>query len=582
MKNKSKKIYGRLSALFLSTVLIMTGLSVTALAAGENLITDAYFDPTFETLVLPEANASGVSKDKYYAIKYGELATDGGKSGANYLKLTQSDGYISMFAPVEPAKNYHFSFWMRNSLEKVLELSQCTFYSTANDSFETATSMLNSTSYSYDYGKNAFNMTFGNRDNVNTPTIDAERNKFGIARTGGEENVWRQVTIDFSTPPTYEGDANPVTHVELVLKCLQADEKLAIDDLSVVETGKKPNRIFGGYFEAIQKDKETEDVSGVFYSFKNSGNATLEVCEDDGNHYLKLACVDGVTDPQNFQIFSKNAIRLQGVKAGTRYKLSLKAKAVHVDGEPSTKNVVLFELQKSKGTDYGSFTFPDPTNEWQTYNYYIDATVAAKRGSAIGPHSNANIQMSAFVLDIAPGYEIYLDDLSAWYDESGIGFYKTLTFNSQGGERRFEVKKDDLGNVFFKSDDQDVFMAETAVEAASLDSLGTGERTLTVRAHYLPEQTWGEWDDSLKTYPDFNVEKNKEITLLSAVYKYVNGKKTLHEVFVDSETVENGETIDVVTEVTVPEATNGETYTVEAMAWDMSTMKPVMDKAVLE
>ena len=109
-------------AMLLTTVLLMTGLSCTALATGENLIlTHAKYDPGFETPI--PAEDPWIYVGGTASVAAGGHGGDGANSTEGHsLKLPAVGDTVTFFAPVEPAKNYNFSFWMKNSKEGALQL----------------------------------------------------------------------------------------------------------------------------------------------------------------------------------------------------------------------------------------------------------------------------------------------------------------------------------------------------------------------------------------------------------------------------------------------------------------------------
>jgi len=568
MKNKSKKMYGKLSALLLSIVLMMSGLSATALAAGENLI-DA-FDPTFDSYVpagttpIPEGKETLPANNNLFTLNGATLDTNGGNStSANCLAMTTSGAYVQFMAPVEPAKNYNLSFWMRNSVENALRLDKCTF-KVKNYKGSAYFEMANGGTGDWDWLRSYYNGGFGGSTAMyGTYTIgDYMEYTFGAVRGENEQNAWRQVTINFSTPP------EAVTHVQMLLWCVKDDAKLAVDDLSLVETGKKPNRVFNGDFEAIRNDQDTPDASGIAY--KKAGVQTKIEEDSTGNHYLKVD-LEG-ENRINWEVYSKTAAFLQGKNNGTRYKVSYKAKAVDKEGKTIvTAKPACIQLDINKG---GEFRLGDITDKWKTFTMYIDHTMPAKNG-----HGSWT-PITALVRYAYPNYTLYVDDVYSWYDETNIGFYETLDFYYKEGKLHYGT------TVLGLEGYDDILMGESSTEAKSLAALKpdetTGNRTLKVRAHYLPEATWGT-DEQGATTVSFD---ETTVTLLAAVYKYEtkNGveTKTLVDVKAANGTSSiNGETIDVVTEVSVPGNSAGVRYEVEAVALNMDSLKPIAEKAVL-
>ncbi len=111
----------------------------------------------------------------------------------------------------------------------------------------------------------------------------------------------------------------------------------------------------------------------------------------------------------------------------------------------------------------------------------------------------------------------------------------------------------------------------TALENAIVDE-ETGARTVQARVHYL-SQTGGE-----------------ELTVLTAVYKEQNEKKSLHSVNLSTKTtafLADGTTAAPLTsfsvpDITVPAAEDGVKYSVKVMVWNnVSGMTPVMESAVI-
>ncbi len=579
MRNKSKKMYERLSAMLLGVILLMTALSATALSAGENLITS--FDRTFESYEEGTLTAT----DTLFTLYNASVDNTAGHDSAKSLKLTETTSAIRFIAPVEPAKNYDFSFWMRNSQEKALQLqggSNLSGFIQHPYSYDGKT-------YSYyqicdggigdwDWKLNPYNSYLG-VGTSNSNYYNADEYTFGVAREGEAADAWRKVTINFSTPPY------GVTHVRLYLACVVADEKLAIDDLSLIETGDKPNRVFNGSFEGIREDKDVADVSGVSYnveSFTNTADVTVETDSQTGNTYLKVdSSINNANSfRMNWQVFSKTAAFMQGKKAGTRYKLSYKAKAVDKAGisQPGTKYTAFYFTGRDSNNDCEEYFMGSYTDEWKDFTLYFDATKLAKDALNFSGYT------TQFGYYTDSEYTLYFDDVYSWYDESNIGFYKTLDFNYADAGTGDRYHNFETNYVKY----EDVIMTESSIEAESLAALtpdSTGNRTVKVRAHYLPEATWGseKWEATTVSFDE------TKVTLLVAVYKYETKAderketKTLVDVkAVSGTSSENGETIDVVGEVTVPAAYEGVRYAVEAVAWNMENMAPIMEKAVLQ
>jgi len=586
MKNQSKKMYVKLSTLLLSAVLMMTGLSTVAAETPKNLI-DA-FDPTFESYAEGQLTAA----DTLFTLYNASVDTVGADASTRALKLTEPGSAIRFVAPVEPAKNYNFTFWMRNSKEKALQLQGGSNLS--GFMLQNYKNPVDNKTYSWwqicdggltdwDWKQNPYNAYLGvdpTGQGKNINYYNADEYTFGINRSESEADKWRQVTINFSTP------AFGVSHVRLYLACVAADEKLAIDNLSLGETDKNPNFVFNGYFDAIRNDKEAPDVSGVSYNLQDgtsTATVTVESDPETQNTYLKVDSTVN-TNPDTgkpfrmtWQVFSKTAAFMQGKKAGTRYKLSYKAKAEDKPGfeKPGTKwTSIYFTGKDSK--DYEEFQMGQYTDEWKTYTMYFDATNFAKEAKNFSGYT------TQFGYYTDSEYTLYLDDLYSWYDESNIGFYKTLDFNYEDGaaDRYWDFK-----NIYVEH--KDVIMTESSVEAASLASLtpdAEGNRTVKVRAHFLPEAIWGT-DAFVATTADF---AKTEVRLLAGVYKYekIPGEriesKSLVGLYTADATSEKGETIDAVCEVSVPENSKDVRYVVEAMAWNKDSMRPIMGKAILE
>lgn len=591
MKNKTQNMYGKLAAILLTVVLLTAGLSCTALAAGENLIASfAKYDPGFEA-ELPQ-NDPWIWTNGTAAISVGGHGGNGANSTEGHsMKLPAVGDSISFFAPVEPAKNYNLSFWMKNSKEGALQLIGA---NGASAFFAPAGTYNNVKRQNYHL---LHNVDYLGKENtaetrldwkiphytylgVGAPTCyDESKYTFGIAREGAAADAWRQVTINFTTPVEVVG------YVKFTLAAAgEADSVLAVDDLSVVETGQKPSFIYNGNLEAFRNDGDAPALTDVTYV--TGDNYNTNIVTENGNTYLTAKFTGtNKNNRTNWQIESRTALQTKGKRLGTRYVISYKAKAADTDKAAIGHNVIELRDPNNRNNQR-EYIFGQLTKDWKTYTMYVDATRLAAKDAYIKDF------YTWFARYAYNTYTLCLDDLYAWYDEAGIGFYDSLDLmydtdtsdSDTETDRAFDYVKNYTGDEY-----KNMIMLESGNEVAKISELPeneNGSRTVTVRAHYLPKATWGEWDAEKLQYPaTFNPTT---VTLLSSVYKYekdANGNetKTLVNVKIASGTSgANGETIDVVGEITVPKAVGNERYEVEAIALDMNTLKPIAEKAILK
>lgn len=569
MKNKTQNMYGKLAAILLTVVLLTAGLSCTALAAGGNILSSIQgFDPTFEAY-----DAATVPTE----VIGGTVIGEGHNESERSVKLATTDNAIAFMAPVKPATNYTFSFWMRNSIEGSLQLKGGASYS----AFYVVPGYYNGTKRTSPYLLVNAN-TCTTSDGTVTKYLDwmhrqrtaylgdqgAETNYvFGISRGEEAANEWRQVSINFTAPP------EPVGYIRLYLACIKDDAMLALDDLSLIETGFEPNFIYNGNMEAFRNDGETVKLTDITYMTGADYNTQVVTDNESGNTYLTVNFM-GEKARNNWQVESRRAIFTQGKSEGTRYKISYKAKAE--GNSDSQANVIeLRDINTSKNKF--EYSMGKLSNNWKTYTMYLDATKMAANATTIYDF------YTWFARYAYKAYTLCIDDISSWYDASNIGFYEALDLVYEAENDRYF----NFVNNYTDAQYQNIIMLESSKAAPSISALpenADGSRTVKVRAHYLPKATWG---DAAWTKTTVSFDETK-VTLLSAVYKYekdANGteRKTLVNVNIASGTSSvNGETIDVVGEVNVPKVVGTERYEVEAMALNMSDLKPVMDKQILK
>ena len=570
MEHKTKinnKIYKKLFTMLLACSLLLAGIPSAVLAeAPENLIgTLTVFDPTFET---------GASED---VTKDGAVLDEAGGHGGNgthnangkSLKLPVADNKIFFMASVEPSTNYTFSFWMKNSVVDSLQMPK-----TGNYFF---VMFYNGSKVDRMVGKD--NGKNGNPGVLEKNNVDWNHTNFayfvndttfGSAHTEEADiNTWRPVSINFTTP--YEA----VDQVHITLACAVDDPHLAVDDLSLVSTGKAPNRIFNGELEALRYDKETAFAS----NFGLSNNVELTQLED-GTYCFKTTSAG-----TNYVTSSPSAFFFKGKKLGTRYKISMKYKPID---ETYTNNKAFFRLRASSkvdtGQNYGNLNL-FASNGWNTYTMYVDATKAEAAGT---PFAAREVWFNG-------AGKAIMDDFYSGRDESNIGFYKELEFAKDNGDPYYDLITDHTKTYTDVETEKDVLMFERSIETPTISALPEnvdGSRTVKVRAHFLPEPKWRineEIDEETGEVTNVTTtvsHDETEVTLLSAVYKYEKNEsgaeiRTLHSLDVENGTSANGKTIDVVDEVIIPATTKGVRYEVEAMAWDENGLMPVMKKAIL-
>lgn len=539
MKTKRTKAMMRNLTLICSAVLLMTSMTVVAKEAPTNLLKD--YNPNFETMESETTIAVPTGLQLRTGAEFEKNLSHNGGANSVALKVKDAQLAISAKSVLKPATSYTLSFWMQNSLEKSLQM-------TGNDNrFTLNGTKIHALENKPDWFTPAFQQL---------PTID-----FGDNET---DPTWRKVCVDFTTPPSDCDGLN------IILTAVLDDDKLVVDDFLLVESGKKPNFVFGGDFEALANNAEPLRASALGHwgpTYGVDDKVTVKA-DENGNHYGQLK------KPGETSAFTYSALRIKGASMGKRYRVSMKYK-VPAEEKPATL------LRFNGGTDYFQYIdyFPGASaNKWETFSFYIDATDLI--------NAEKEVERTIWYGYTGQNAERYVDDLYSYYDANEIGFYKELTFGAKynGKTYGFDATAGDAsdwqqrymtgdgggGDVYFNG----ALTSEKAVELASLsnaDTIEDGKRKVIARAHYIPKETGntGEFED-------------QSVTMISAVYKKVNDKKQLVDIYVKNEVSKDGKVLDIVDTVYVPAGEAGE-YSVEVMAWDdIKVGAPLIKKAILK
>lgn len=541
---KQNTMYAKFAALLMTVILLTGCMCCTMVAASENLL--AEYKTNFEDSE-HHSNVSLGGNTAEFTLEEGEgHESNGCVSLPNVEDLLK----IEVRDKVEPQTNYDLSFWMTNS-----EANSLAMYGSQN-LFVRGNKVLSNFATDWYYK---------GRDYAFTPEYDKKKPLlFGEARSEGEENVWRKVTLNFTTP------FDLVNGLNIIFYCYADDEHLKIDDIVLEKTNKNLGYIYNGDFEAINGSVDAPipfefNWHGFNYSKKEDVAVSYEsdfvLNEENGNHYVKI--LPDTTNEYFRSIVPKHhPLVLKGYNEGKRYKISFKYRTNDSSARPM---VWLYNDNISVPVSEIISTFPKKTiDKWETYTLYLDATKYKNDASLQSLDAGKNS------IDVRFGYTKYetdLDDLSVTFDGNNIGFFKSLSLNAHEGNKIVPLNSEYLEASAEKGD---------AVSSLNDIAAKKDVKTVYTRAHVIPTENVSDGTPN----GTFNKE---EITLFTAVYKYEGEKKTLVDINIATDSSTDGTVMDAVGTVSVPVDTDTATYKVEAVCWDMTNgIVPIMDKAVLQ
>ncbi len=523
MLRKTNTMYEKVAAMLLAVVLLAISCCTVTMAAEVNLLEE--YNPGFE-----------IPDEGFTAGGNARQISDVAHSGEKCLSLANAgDSWrVDVIDGMKSNTNYTFSFWMQNSVADSLQMPN------GNNRFTVS---------GVTYDKLNGNAPIEIYDWYVSGWGQLSTKTFGAAREGAAINVWRKVSINFSTP--LEG----CTGMVLLLSCAVADPYLVIDDMSLVETGKNLQRGFNGDFEALDESKDFLMPHGVGNRGAEWGTSLLvQKDPETGNHYAYFT--ENIKDQALEFGFLPMHIAGDG-HMGKRHKVSFKMKT----GSTVTPTIRFYKNNVYFPQNFSAF--PQSTADtWETFTVYVNATNLYNAGKT-----------ESDTIWVYGGQDRSYDDMFAGFDESSLGFYKELTFYDNGSGSRFSSGKAVTEGEASVTYLDNALSSEKSIAAESLAELTAveGYKTVTARAHYLPVEN----EDH--TFDD------QTITLFTGVYKYEKNIKTLVDLKVTSETSVGGQVIDAVGTVQVPENTATATYKVEAMAFNLekSGITPILDKKVI-
>ena len=362
---------------------------------------------------------------------------------------------------------------------------------------------------------------------------------FGEAQEVGEIK-WREVRVNFTTPL----DVNMMNiAINANTEANGEDPYLLIDDLSLIETGKDFGIITNGDFEEAI-------IPGTLLGWLGS-SYTIQTEAETGNKYI-TSSTGAVEYPTGI---------LEAVP-GKRIKISFKARGAKPYFRFYNESVI-FEYQNDANA--GPFVGINAGEDtWETYSVYINATKVKNAGDT-------------FITSPLVIYAPMVDDVYIGEDKNEFGFYEALDFRYKEGDPRHYTPSYAAADGNWANS----FTSEKSVPIDALSDItpdADGAKSVSARAHVIPTEILAEDGTGTGTY------NKTEVTLFTGVYKYENGKKSLVDFDVKTEASEDGKVLDPVTTVKVPADTDGVTYKVETMTWNMAQgMQTVLfDKAVLQ
>ncbi|MBE7025604.1 MAG: hypothetical protein E7408_06075 [Ruminococcaceae bacterium] len=350
----------------------------------------------------------------------------------------------------------------------------------------------------------------------------------------GDDIAWREVRVNFTTP----AGINMINiAINANVEANGEDPYLLVDDLSLVETGKDFGKLSNGDFE--------EPFIPEFYAFRpwsgiSSYGLHVGLGEDSetGNHYLKL--LDTAIGGEALEVWYP----FSGLE-GNRYKISFSQRFTN-NGRPSLR------FYTGDKPYFGEFPRASLDYIWEDYALYIHGAAPGAAGS---------LWFTSFDLD----------NVSIDVDENSLGFYKDIVLYTENAAGRHFP--DPFGGA--------TCTTEKTVKANALSEItpdANGLKSVSARAHVIPIEILDADGTGTGTY------EKTEVMLFTGVYKYEDGKKSLIDFDVKTESSTDGKVLDPVTTVKVPANTDGVTYKVEAFTWNTAQgMQPALfDKAVLQ
>ena len=349
------------------------------------------------------------------------------------------------------------------------------------------------------------------------------------------EIKWRKAQLNFTTPAN-AGLMNIYINGN-------GDEALLVDDICLAQSGKDFGIIANGDFEGAI-------IPGTLIGWLGS-SYTIQTEAETGNKYI-TSSTDFVEYPSG----------ILGAVPGKRIKVSFKAKGAKPYFRFYNESVIWeYQNDANAGPLVGINAGEDT---WETYSMYINATKVKNAGDT-------------FIKSPLVIYASMIDDVYIGEDKNEFGFYEALDFRYKEGDPRHYTPSYAAADGNWANS----FTSEKSVPIDALSDItpdADGAKSVSARAHVIPTEILAEDGTGTGTY------NKTEVTLFTGVYKYENGKKSLVDFDVKTEASEDGKVLDPVTTVKVPADTDGVTYKVEAMTWNMAQgMQPVLfDKAVLQ
>ena len=539
MMRKQNTMYAKFAALLMTVILLTGCMCCTMVAASENLL--AEYRTNFEASKHKNVYLAGSAE-----FIYNEKGGEGHESSKGCISLPKEASSLKILVrgEVETQTNYDLSFWMTNSKANCLAL-----YGSLNRFVSEGKTLDN---YETDWYYIGRDLAFTPESGKENPLL------FGEARSEGEENVWRKVTLNFTTPFDLVNGLNILFYGQV------DDEHLKIDDIVLEKTTKNLGYIYNGDFEAINGSVDAP-IPFEFDWHAKDVNVTYEsnfaFKEENGNHYVKI-----LPDTTNEYIRSivpnHHPLALKGYNEGKRYKISFKYRTNNSSARPI---VWLYNDNIPVPVNEIISAFPKKIiDKWETYTLYLDATKYKNDASLQSLKAWQNS------IDVRFGYTKYeadFDDLSVTFDGNNIGFFKSLSLNAYEGNKIVPLSSEYLEATAEKGD---------AVSSLNDIAAKKDVKTVYTRAHVIPTENVSDGTPN----GTFNKE---EITLFTAVYKYEGEKKTLVDINIATDSSTDGKVMDAVGTVSVPVNTDTATYKVEAVCWDMTNgIVPIMDKAVLQ
>ncbi len=536
------KLCVKLFTMLLTCSLLLAGLPSAVLADHQ----DESVDIDFSSPNLPD----------YVTVTNGTVE-DG------ILKLTESGASIKITKMIKPNTNYTFSFKMKNKVADSLIMKKGEDVNVFHlgQFNDRPMDKLHHNQANYKdktYGEAALQYFI---KGGSFSYVIPEDYKFGSERTESADIKFREVSINFTTPPQKQTDE--YSYVTLELSCAVDDDELAIDYLCLKETGNEPNRVFNGDLEAYDASKGTKIPTSFFstvgsVSLSDSSIYELVYDESANNHYLKVTKASG--RDKYYGLKSQMAFLakydLTNLGGKTDYKIQVKYKQPTIEKNSNAPRFGFSGASNLKTISHSLLPELDKPLEdkWVTYTLHLN-------GSDYLDDAKNN-----WTSDASFGFQVNsycMDDLYLGFDESNIDFHEQLVFFDNNGSRYFDSVDG--------ATPTGMLMSERSIPAPNLKDITpeNGYKLVTPRVHYIPtKNAEGKYDEH-------------NVTLIAAVYGEKNGQRILHSVKLASDqTTKDGKTIDVkIDDLQVPE---GKEYTVETMAINMDNMKALVNKTTLK